>query len=175
MENTKITYVIHIATTPEKLWDALTSPEALKKNWGKIESPWTVGSKVTEVGQSGRLLWEGEVVHSEPPRLVSFTFDVTGSGEPPTEVTFELSPPASEVAPNTPVVRLTVTQVGFEENSKIFPGCVRAWPEILSSVKTYLETGRPLGFVCKHRPDTTPGTAPTESWLGIPGREITLP
>ncbi len=79
------------------------------------------------------------------PRLLSFTFDVTGSSERPTEVTFELSPPVTEVAPNAPVVRLTVTHVGFQENSKLFIGCIRAWSEILSSVKTYLETVRPLG------------------------------
>jgi uncharacterized protein YndB with AHSA1/START domain len=150
MDNPKITYVIHIAATSEKLWEALTSPEALKENWGKIESPWTVGSRVTEVSDSGKLLWEGKVLHSEPARLLSFTFDVIGSGEPPTEVRFELSPPASEVALNESIVRLTVTQSGFEANSKLFTGCARAWPEIMSSVKTYLETGRPLRFVWKH-------------------------
>jgi uncharacterized protein YndB with AHSA1/START domain len=150
MDNPKITYTIHIAATPEKLWEALTSLKALKKNWGKIESQWTVGSQVTEVDGFGKLLWKGEVLRSEPPRLLSFTFDVIGSGEPPTEVTFELGPPASEVAPNAPVVRLTVTQAGFEENSKLFDDCARAWTEILSSVKTYLETGRPLQFVWKH-------------------------
>jgi uncharacterized protein YndB with AHSA1/START domain len=97
-DNQNITYVIHIATTREKLWEALTSPEALNKNWGKIESSWTVGSRVTEVSDSGKLLWNGEVLCSEPPRLLSFTFDVIGSGEQSIEVRFELSPPASKVA-----------------------------------------------------------------------------
>jgi uncharacterized protein YndB with AHSA1/START domain len=150
MDSPNITCVIHIATTPEALWDALTSSEALKKNWGRIESRWTRGSTVTEVAESGKILWKGEVVHSEPPRCLAFTFDVTGSGEPPTEVTFELTAPDTEVAPDRPVVKLTVTQTGFEKNSKLFAGCSRAWPEIISSVKTYLETGRPLAFVWKH-------------------------
>ncbi len=150
MDNPSITYAIHIGTTLEKLWETLTSPEALKKNWGRIESPWTVGSTVTEVDDSGNVLWKGEVLHSESPRRLSYTFDVTGSGEPPTEVTFELGPPVTEVAPNAPVVRLTLTQTGFQENSTLRSGCSRAWPEILSSVKTYLETGRPLPFVWKH-------------------------
>jgi uncharacterized protein YndB with AHSA1/START domain len=145
-----IAYAIHIATTPQRLWEALTSPEALRKNWGKIESRWTVGSQVSEVDDSGKLLWKGEVLQSEPPRLLSFTFDVTGTGEPPTEVTFELSPPVSAVAENEQVVRLTVTHVGFKDDSKLHADCVRAWPEILSSVKTYLETGRPLRFAWKH-------------------------
>src|SRR5712691_8384267 len=142
--------VIHIATTPERLWEALTSPEVLKKNWGRIESQWTTGSKVTEVDDSGAVLWKGDVRRSEPPRLLSYTFDVTGSGEPPTEVTFELSPPVSPVAQGAQVVQLRLTQAGFEENSKVMPGCARAWPEILSSIQTYVEAGRPLGFAWKH-------------------------
>jgi uncharacterized protein YndB with AHSA1/START domain len=150
MDNPTINYCIYVATTPEKLWEVLTNSEALKANWGKIESQWTVGSKVTEVDDSGKVLWKGEVLRSEPPRLLSYTFDVIGSGESPTEVTFELSPPETEIAANARVVRLTVTQIGFQENSKLFAGCVRAWPEILSSVKTSLETGRPLGFAWKH-------------------------
>jgi uncharacterized protein YndB with AHSA1/START domain len=150
MADHEVTYVIHIATTPERLWDALTSPEALAKNWGLIESQWAKGSQVTEVDESGHLLWKGDVRRSERPRLLSYTFDVTGSGERPTEVTFELSPPVSPLAQGAQVVQLRLTQVGFEENSQVMSGCARAWPEILSSVKTYVETGRPLGFAWKH-------------------------
>ena len=150
MANQSLTYAIHVATTPQKLWEALTSPEVLETNWGRIESLWTEGSKVTEVDDSGNLLWQGNVRRCDPPRLLSYTFDVTGGGEPPTEVTFELGPPVSPIAPGAQVVQLRITQTGFEENSKIILGCARAWPEILSSVKTYVETGRPLGFAWKH-------------------------
>jgi uncharacterized protein YndB with AHSA1/START domain len=150
MANSRITYDIHIAATPEKLWDALTRPDALEKNWGKIQSQWTDGSSVTEVDDAGNVLWKGKVLRSEPPRVLSYTFDVTGSGEPPTDVTFELDAPASEIAPDATIVRLQLTQTGFEANSKVFAGCARAWPEILSSIKTYVETGRPLGFAWKH-------------------------
>jgi uncharacterized protein YndB with AHSA1/START domain len=145
-----IIYVIHIAATPEKVWEALTDPESLRQNWGRIESPWTVGSKVTEVSPSGDLLWQGDVRRSEPPRRLSYGFDVTGIGEPPTTVTFEIGPPASPIAPGAQIVRLTLTQTGFEPYSKLRPECARAWTEILSSVKTYVETGRPLGFAWKH-------------------------
>ena len=145
-----ITYVIHIGATPEQLWQTLTDPEALKANWGRIQSEWTIGSQVTEVDGAGKTLWSGEVLRSDPPRLLSYTFDVIGSQEPPTTVTFELTSPATEVAANAPVVMLTLTQTGFPQNSEVFSGCNRAWPEILSSVKTYVETGRPLRFLWKH-------------------------
>jgi uncharacterized protein YndB with AHSA1/START domain len=150
MTEAKITYVIHIAATAEKVWQALTSSMALKDNWGSIQSEWTKGSQVTEVDDSGKVLWKGEVLRSEPPRLLSYTMDVVGIDEPPTEVTYELGPPVSNVAPGSPVVRLTLTQDGFAEQSELRPGCARAWAEILSSIKTYVETGRPLGFAWKH-------------------------
>jgi uncharacterized protein YndB with AHSA1/START domain len=150
MNDLRITYVVYIATTAQKLWEALTSPEVLRNNWGKIESEWTKGSRVTEVDDSGKVLWQGEVRRSEQPHVLSYTFDVTGSGEPPTEVTFELGPPVSPITQGAQVVQLRITQVGFEENSKLLAGCARAWPEILSSIKTYVETGRPLGFAWKH-------------------------
>src|SRR5512144_850972 len=98
MANSTVTYVILIATTTEKLWQALTSAEALRKNWGIIESPWTVGSKVTEVDGSGKLLWHGQVTRSEPPRLLSFTMAAPGTDEGATETTFELDRPVSKVA-----------------------------------------------------------------------------
>ena len=146
MNSACLSYLIYIGATAEKAWEALTSPQALKQYWGTIHSQWTVGSPVMEVSKSGKLLWRGEVRRSEPTRLLAFTMDVTGSGETPTEVTFELSPPVSKVTPNCPVVRLTATQTGFDDHSKLRPECARAWPEIMSSIKTYIETGRPLPF-----------------------------
>ncbi|HEY1303252.1 MAG TPA: SRPBCC domain-containing protein [Vicinamibacterales bacterium] len=150
MSNAAITYVIHVAATSEQLWNAMTSAEALAKNWGRIESTWTKGAPVSEVDESGRVLWRGEVRRSEPPRVLSYTFDVIGINEPATDVTVEIGPPASPTAPGSQVVQLRLTQSGFADGSQLMAGCARAWPEILSSVKTYLETGRPLGFAWKH-------------------------
>jgi uncharacterized protein YndB with AHSA1/START domain len=148
--SSQIVYVVYVATTMEKLWEALTSSEVLRKNWGRIESEWAKGSQIREIDDSGDILWRGDILRSEPPQLLSYTFEVTGSGEPPTEVTFELSPPVSPIVPGAKIVQLRLTQSGFKESSKVFPGCARAWPEILSSVKTYLETSCPLGFAWKH-------------------------
>jgi hypothetical protein len=102
------------------------------------------------VSSSGKLLWQGMVLRSEPPDCCHFSFDVIGSGETPTQVTFELGRPVSDVALNVSVIRLALTQVGFAETSKLRADCARAWTEILSSFKSYLETGKPLPFVWKH-------------------------
>ena len=147
MATLKINFVIHIAATPERLWEALTNRQALERNWGRIQTTWSGGSPVKEVSKTGKVLWQGEVLRSEPPSLLSFTFGVVGVDEPPTEVTFELGPPVSRVAPGASVVRLAVTQTGFAEGSKLSSECARAWTEILSSFKSDIETGNPLPFV----------------------------
>jgi uncharacterized protein YndB with AHSA1/START domain len=150
MSSRAITYVIHIATTHEELWQTLTNAEALKTNWGKINSVWTVGSEVTEVDDAGKVLWKGKILRSEAPHVLSYTMGVVGIAEPPTQVTFELGSPETEVQPKAPVVRLTLTQSGFTVDSKLYADCARAWPEIISSIKTYVETGKPLRFHWKH-------------------------
>ena len=145
-----ISYVIHIASTPDQVWQALTGVEPLQRNWGLIHSKWTPGARVEEVSRSGKLLWQGEVLEAEPGHHLSFTFDVIGSDEKPTKVSFDITAPVSPIRPHETVVRLTTTQSGFAEGSKLMPDCARAWTEIMSSIKSYVETGKPLPFAWKH-------------------------
>ena len=42
------------------------------------------------------------------------------------------------------LVKLTLTHQGFDEGSKMLPAISTGWPAILSSLKSILETGRPL-------------------------------
>jgi hypothetical protein len=44
------------------------------------------------------------------------------------------------------VVKLTVTHDEFPPDSQIFPKISNGWPDILSSLKTLLETGRAIEF-----------------------------
>jgi uncharacterized protein YndB with AHSA1/START domain len=145
-----ISYVIHIASTPDRVWQALTGAEALRQTWGLIQSHWTPGARVEEVSDSGRLLWQGEVLKAEPGRHLSYTFDAVGSGEKPTKVSFDIAPPVSPTKPHEAVVRVTTTQSGFAEDSKLMADCARAWTEIMSSIKSYVETGKALPFAWKH-------------------------
>ena len=63
-------YVTYIRTTPEKLWQALTTPEFTRQYWGgvwqdsdfKPGSPWSL--KLTD----GTVVDAGEVVDCDPPR-----------------------------------------------------------------------------------------------------------
>ncbi|MBR7678976.1 SRPBCC domain-containing protein, partial [Streptomyces daliensis] len=49
-----------------------------------------------------------------------------------------------EIEPLGESVRLTVVHDDFEPGSEMLEGVSEGWPEILSSLKTLLETGEPL-------------------------------
>ena len=146
MDRPKFVYVSYISTTPEKLWNALTDGEFTQQYWGgrRIQSDWQVGSSVRHVRQDGGIDWQGEVLKSERPRLLSYTFhmQITDQhrGERPSRVTFELEPMGS-------VVKLTLTHDNFESEKATFETTRHGWPAIMSSLKSLLETASPLPFV----------------------------
>lgn len=144
-DNQDFVYVTYIKTTPEKLWDALTTPEFTRQYWFGIDvtSDWKVGSPMRYVS-NGVAKVEGRVLIADRPKLLSYTFRETSgeaSKEPPTKVTLELEPELG-----TETVRLTVTHSDFVPNSKHRPSISGGWPAVLSGLKSLLETGKTLAF-----------------------------
>ncbi|MFL5806935.1 MAG: SRPBCC family protein [Roseiflexaceae bacterium] len=143
MGKPEFVYVSYIATTPERLWAALTKGEFTKTYWygRRIESQWTVGAPVAFFdGDSQDLTDSGVVLISDPPRQLVYTFrnefDPAARQQGYSRVSFTLEP-------HEGVVKLTLvhdelpdeqTAIGFREG----------WSPILSSLKTFLETGKPL-------------------------------
>ena len=76
MDKPTFVYVTYIATTPEQLWDALTSESFTQQYWqdGQLQSDWQVGSSVQHVGSDGESNWQGEVLQSEPPHRLTYSF-----------------------------------------------------------------------------------------------------
>jgi uncharacterized protein YndB with AHSA1/START domain len=68
-------YVTYIKTTPEKLWDALTSSEFSKRYWfdTELRSDWRVGSSFALV-MNGTTTDVGEILEANRPRRLSYTF-----------------------------------------------------------------------------------------------------
>jgi uncharacterized protein YndB with AHSA1/START domain len=138
-------YVTYIKATPEKIWEALTSPAFTRLYWFGIDvtSDWKVGSPMSYVS-NGEVKVDGKVLVANRPKLLSYTFHEShgdASDEPPTKVTIELEPEAG-----TQTVRLTVTHTDFVANSKHRPSISQGWPAVLSGLKSLLETGKPLEF-----------------------------
>ena len=80
-------------------------------------------------------------LESDPPRRLSYTWHVEFADElrdeHPSRVTFEIEPSGTDV-------KLTLIHDEFEPGSKILEGVRSGWPAILASLKTMLETGKPL-------------------------------
>lgn len=157
MPDTDFVYQTHIQTTPDKLWQALTDPEFTHRYWGvRLHSDWKPGSPVTwQENGSTSSDPQQRVVESDPPKRLTYTWHTftpewaEGSGidedlrarlaaEPRTQVTFDIEP----AGPGT--VRLTVTHTGFPPDSTLRSMISQVWPQLLSSLKTLLETGQPL-------------------------------
>ncbi len=144
MGKPEIVYVTYIATTPEKLWAALTTGEFTTDYFfgRRIESDWKAGSAWTLWMDDGRIDCNGKVLESDPPRRLSLTWHVEWLEEfrklPDAVVTFTLEPLGD-------VVRLTVMESHHESiPEKYKEGGRRGWPVILCGLKSLLETGRPL-------------------------------
>lgn len=135
-------YVSYIASTPDKVFKALTDTEATGKFWfgNAATSDWKVGSPIA-FHRKGKLIIKGEVLEYDPPRRLSYTFkpmhDELYSGEQPSRVVFDLEQQKDQV-------KLTVTHDDFASDSKVFASISNGWPLVLSSLKSYLESGRVL-------------------------------
>ena len=140
----KFVYVTYISTTPEKVWQALTDGEMTKQYWvrHKNASDWKVGSTWKHQDYDNPSLVDivGTVVESAPPRrlVVTWAFPADAANrEKQSRVTYEIEPYMD-------AVRLIVTHDELEPGSEMLKGITSGWPLVLSSLKTLLETGKPL-------------------------------
>jgi uncharacterized protein YndB with AHSA1/START domain len=143
MDRPSFVYVTYIATTIDRLYESLTSPRFTERYMfgRRVESTWEVGAPVRYHGRDGQLSDSGTVLEADPPRRLVFTwrveFDDALRNEGYSKVTFELEPLGAEV-------KLTVIHDELREGSGVLKGISGGWPKALSSLKSLLETGRPL-------------------------------
>ena len=140
-------FEIYIKTTPERLWEAITSDELRRRySFGVgVETDWAPGSGYRATHpRAGFPISEGENLEVDPPRRLVQSFNALWSDDVKAEgtsrVTWEIEPVADSC-------RLTVTHDQLREgaHAELYGG----WPMILSGLKTLLETGEDL---------TTPGS-----------------
>src|SRR5947209_8296661 len=139
-----IVYTIYIASTPEKVWQALTTAEFSKKYFSgfAVEVELKVGGAFAARAPDGAVHIGGEVIECDPPRRLTITWNVNWPGLVeklgPTLVTYEIEQAGD-------AVRLTVIQSHDRPISDdILSGGRTGWPAILSSMKSLLETGTAL-------------------------------
>jgi uncharacterized protein YndB with AHSA1/START domain len=146
-DDTAAVFEIFIKTTPERLWEAITDRDLRARySFGVgTESDWSPGSTYKASVPGVIDIAEGENVEVDPPRRLVQTFTALWSdevkGEGASRVTWEIEPVGDDSC------RLTVIhdQLKPGANNELYGG----WPQILSGLKTLLETGEDL---------TTPGS-----------------
>ena len=142
MTDTAFVYVTYIATTAQRMWESIVRPEFAREYWGHENvSDWKVGSRWEHVEpKSGKVRVVGKVTEFDPPRRLVMTWvDPALEADPAqhSRVTFELESIAD-------MVRLTVTHDGLLPGSPMEKGVTNGWPRVLSSLKSFLETGKAL-------------------------------
>jgi uncharacterized protein YndB with AHSA1/START domain/DNA-binding transcriptional ArsR family regulator len=134
-------YVTYIESSPERVWQALTSADLTAQYWGHSNvSDWQPGSswEHRRVDGSGIADVVGTIIESTPPKRLALTFDAPGEEAPrgPTIVTFDIEPYHE-------IVRLTVTHENLASQDALDAISV-GWPAVFANLKSLLETGHVL-------------------------------
>ncbi|TGQ30870.1 SRPBCC family protein [Mesorhizobium sp. M00.F.Ca.ET.216.01.1.1] len=149
-ETTSFTYTTYIVSTPVKVFEAITKPDLARRYWGHENvSDWKPGSRWEHIRANDERTVElvGKVIEVSPPtRLVITWANASQASDPASysRVTFELEEYEA-------MVRLTVTHDELEADSGMANGVKRGWPIVLSSLKSFLETGQALDVFAKPR------------------------
>jgi uncharacterized protein YndB with AHSA1/START domain len=140
----KTVYVTYIAAVPEWIWEALTGAEFTRQYFfGRtVEIEPRVGGAFILRMPDGRIDTRGKVVEWDPPRRLAVTWHVEWNEDmrklPECLVTYQIEALGD-------VVRLTMSEAHqWEVPDEILAGGRMGWPLILSSLKSLLETGKPI-------------------------------
>jgi uncharacterized protein YndB with AHSA1/START domain len=139
-------YQLFIKATPEQIWEAITNPDFTQKYFHgtRIKSTFEPGSEYGAwSSDESQLLVDGEVLESDPPNRLSTTwralYDPETATEPHSRVSWEIE------AQEGGYSKLTVVHDQLEESLKTAANVGDGgWSHVLSALKTYLETGKPL-------------------------------
>ena len=138
-------YRVYIKATPEQIWDAITKPEFTSRYFygSLVDSTFEAGTPYRSWSPDREKLWvDGEVLDSDPPRRLSYTwralYDEETAAEEPSRVSWEIEPQDGGIS------KLTVVHDQLERAPKTAENVAGGWMYILSGMKTLLETGEPL-------------------------------
>lgn len=138
-------YTLYIAAPPERVWSALTDGDMTRAYWGhENRSDWKAGSRWEHVriGAEGKVDVVGRVIEIDPPRRLAVSWAAPaneGDAAKTSRVTYELTAMGAET-------RLTVAHTDISDPN-ILRSISDGWPGVLSSLKSFVETGEGLALV----------------------------
>ena len=138
-QTTRLVHEIYIRTTPERLFQALTDGELTRQYYmgTRVQSDWAAGSAYTYAYPTGETMIDGQVLEIDPPRRLVLSFHplFTGQDIGTSRVTHEIEQIGD-------VCRLTLIHDDLDAQGA--GGIDSGWAQILSSLKSLLETGQAL-------------------------------
>lgn len=153
MKTEQFIYSIIIRTTPEKLWEALTSGDFSEKYWFgfRVRFELKPSGKMCIVPPKGMEFagdHAGEVLECEPGKKLVYTWqqadtpEIAAKRKGLSRVTYELFPMGQAV--KLQLSHHNLLPDDMESNPTTFKGINNGWPAVLSSLKSLLETGEPM-------------------------------
>lgn len=141
---------VYIKATPQAIWDAITKPEWSQRYGygglvsydlrpgGRFES--LPGENMPDLDPKKPVV-EGEVVESDPPYKLVQTWRPTWLDEPATTLTYEIKETQDGVCSLTLTHDLHNAPQTAAQTAGNVEGAGGGWPEVLSDLKSLLETG----------------------------------
>jgi len=133
---------VYIAAPPDRVFQALVDPEQVLKWWGQagiyrsteFDADVRTGGKWHSAGvgpDGGRFEVTGEFLEVDPPRLLSYTWIASWTGDVKTTVRWEL-------APKNQGTLVTIRHSGLAAHPEVAQS-YRGWPRMLGWLQTFLE------------------------------------
>jgi len=137
-------YTTYITSTPQKVWDAITTAEFTRQYWGHaMVSDWKPGSKWEMINAQGGVQMTGQVLESRSPSRLVYDWVSPENMSDKSEhsrVTFSIEAIGS-------VVRLDVVHDQLRSGSEMALGISKGWPLVISGLKSWLETGKAADII----------------------------
>ena len=134
-------YSIFIRATPEQIWEAITTPEFTHRYFYGTHLTVTPDA-YQSLDSDGNAMIDASVSEFEPPRRLVHTwlalYDPDLAAEAESRVTWEIE------SQDGGITKLTVVHDQLEGAPKTAESVAGGWMYVLSSLKTLLETGKPL-------------------------------
>ena len=139
-------YDIFIGAPVGKVWNGLVDGEMTRHYvYGtRLETKLERGAPYAYLGDGDFRVVDGEILDVEPEKRLAMTWrahwDEKVTKDRASRVTYELS------AAGPATTRLHVVHDDFDGETATYTGSVEGWPLMLSSLKSLLETGKPLAM-----------------------------
>ena len=151
-ENVQV-YRVYIKAKPEAIWDAITKPEWTERYGYQGRARYDLrpggtfrhlASLEQQQGGMPEVVVDGEVIECDPPRRLVQTWRAGWDSEPATRLTYEIEEGKDGVTSLTVTHDLTGAPNTAAMVGGTVPNAGGGWAEVLSDLKSLLETGRSL-------------------------------